>query len=828
MRTTLLSVLSIIVYVNPVHSDIDYTVCNPLNATVVPPPPPELAKSYSTRVEWKWLNTNTTVDITEIYNGITQMGSQDMYIEGQDVKVIYDYKENQYITYTQRDGCVVKGLGTLAFYDNKIWLTAFKLLYNIARRADVAYAGQAYVRSTLTEKFRTCLFLYQFNITVEFDMYFSAFGWGMALSRPDEMVPVRLEMRGSVTHNNTKAGVVPFHVVGDFIEFNPKPVADEAKMQVPPGIFCSGRFSRKPMNILPTSFSLVYEKIDLDYSKITYESIWFDSNKKLVRRDYKEASGNDPDPTSEIFDFNLGIHYSIDSYMGSCEPISPLDLGDLFVANNGNSTIRMMSADEFFHSQNAEIQYVGTRLSRGVTCDVWAGLYLDVEANRNFTIEWYFTQDHWLEAVGGIIQPASLFRIDIWQGGLDKPIVYNVLKFNSEPPTQDVFDVGQCFVASHKTRLLVHFAVVNNGSLDTVSHSYLKETLHIRLVTAAFLPPLRLSKVSIEFVGMTDVYVDTILLDNTPLINTKIVPLPKSQHSMEAAYEFLKGQIGGRLQIRINSTTHRKGVVLESRGILKIDYSQEFTTTTTSLTTTTTEATPPLPEIPSTLKPLVPTKYNTPETLPTSAPCTCPPVTCPAVSSTPCPTLRQITQKRCPEVTCPPLTCPSCPVQTRCPTISCPTVPPCTPTPCSKSPLPTPCPTVAQIPCSNKTCPSPTSCPKLTCPKTTCPKVTCPVVKPCKPTPCSTQQKPSPCPTQQVTTPCPNSPGNIGHQKQSNQNNDNSSGMEGGAVAGIALVMLAVGIALGFIAVLVYRKYRTVAPDKRNILDKYLDTDERY
>jgi len=34
--------------------------------------------------------------------------------------------------------------------------------------------------------------------------------------------------------------------------------------------------------------------------------IWFDSEKKLIRRDYKSASGNDPDPTSEIFDFNLG------------------------------------------------------------------------------------------------------------------------------------------------------------------------------------------------------------------------------------------------------------------------------------------------------------------------------------------------------------------------------------------------------------------------------------------------------------------------------------------------------------------------------------------
>ena len=54
----------------------------------------------------------------------------------------------------------------------------------------------------------------------------------MALSRPDEMVPVRLEMKGSITHNNTKAGKVPFHVVGDFIEFNPKPVVDQTQMQV--------------------------------------------------------------------------------------------------------------------------------------------------------------------------------------------------------------------------------------------------------------------------------------------------------------------------------------------------------------------------------------------------------------------------------------------------------------------------------------------------------------------------------------------------------------------------------------------------------------------
>ena len=46
--------------------------------------------------------------------------------------------------------------------------------------------------------------------------------------------------------------------------------------------------------------------------------------------------------------------------MGNCEPVSQLDLGDLFVANNGNFTIRMMSAAEFFHAQHADIQYIGT------------------------------------------------------------------------------------------------------------------------------------------------------------------------------------------------------------------------------------------------------------------------------------------------------------------------------------------------------------------------------------------------------------------------------------------------------------------------------------
>lgn len=56
----------------------------------------------------------------------------------------------------------------------------------------------------------------------------------------------------------------------------------------------------------------------------------------------------------------LGIHYHIDAYMGTCDPISPLDLGDYFVAPGPNSTIRMMTTQEFLHVAGATIHYVGT------------------------------------------------------------------------------------------------------------------------------------------------------------------------------------------------------------------------------------------------------------------------------------------------------------------------------------------------------------------------------------------------------------------------------------------------------------------------------------
>ena len=40
-----------------------------------------------------------------------------------------------------------------------------------------------------------------------------------------------------------------------------------------------------------------------------YFQVWFHSTKKLIRRDFKKPSGSDPDPTIDIFDFNMGTYY---------------------------------------------------------------------------------------------------------------------------------------------------------------------------------------------------------------------------------------------------------------------------------------------------------------------------------------------------------------------------------------------------------------------------------------------------------------------------------------------------------------------------------------
>ncbi|KAL3841917.1 hypothetical protein ACJMK2_020006 [Sinanodonta woodiana] len=353
--------------------------------------------------------------------------------------------------------------------------------------------------------------------------------------------------------------------------------------QLPPiGVFCPGRMNQQPINSIPQSFGATLEIIDQDFKTIRYENIWFNAEKKLVRRDYKLAQGTDPDPSSDIYDFNLGIHYSIDPYTGSCVGPSLSNIGDLFVDETlRKDLIRMQSAESYFHIAGAQIQYVG--------------------------------KNGWTEAVDLVLQPGSLFRMDLWLGGSTNAVINNVLQFNSYSPPQSIFNVAPCYQSQNKTRVLFHFVVYGNKTdLDQVSREFLMEKLHTEIIKKAFLHPLRLTEALVQIVGQNDVYFAATLLDLSPLVNSKLYYPTGDQHSLDLAFDFLRAAMEGDWTVTVVNTLN-ENITLHSQELKRIDYFNEFTKTTPQ--TTTTPLTPFIP--PFSIKiPTPPVLTTTPELTP--------------------------------------------------------------------------------------------------------------------------------------------------------------------------------------------------------------------
>lgn len=794
----------------------DLNVCNPINQTAVPPPPPALPKSFTTRIEWKWIDTNQTISVREVHDGIDKMGSQTITMLGQTSQIIYDYSQHQYIVYNKETGCSATPLGNLAFYNNKFWLSATNMTYHLAAvEGHAPYMGQTVVRNISVGHWKSCLWLFSYNMTVDVDMYFSVDGWGMALSTPGDMIPVRFEMKGSHNYNITGSAVTYFHVIGDFIDFIPTPPTDLTPLQPPPGTFCHGRKSRTPMNPLPSSFSLIMENVDINYFNIKYETVWFHSTKKLIRRDFKKPSGSDPDPTIDIFDFNMGIHYTIDPYTGTCDAPATIGIGDLYAKSHGDNTLVMQTALDFFHVANAQIQYVGTRTVRGVACDVWIGIYLNTATAKNDTVEWYFTKANWVEAVDLAIQPAALIRMDIWQGGAfqdgvsTKPMIHNLYHFDPVAPTLDMFNVAPCYPASKKRRILISFKATNDKRVDKISARYLKGLLHEVITSKTFIDPLRLTEIMLEYQDTSTVYFAATILDRPSVTNSHLFPQPSPSsklHDLGETYFFLNGIVGQPLILQVNSTVGGQPVTLQATGLFNIDYPSEASSTTPTTTVSTTEATPPPPtKSPTTIKQIIPSPDTKPPTMSSTSAATTTPTTSTSSSTRATTHLTAPSKQQactCPKTTCPTVTKPTAVISTCPPVIQ-----------------PSPCPTVNKQPLSSSL--FSTKSTKSTSLSTTSTKLSS-----TKSSPTTGKPDPTTMATHRIKSTSPTT------DKFSGQHHDDPSsntGFSGGVIAAIAIVMLVIGLGFGIVGLRlfqIYKKHRD--PEGKNILSNYLDDERRY
>ncbi|XP_067655260.1 uncharacterized protein [Haliotis asinina] len=800
---------------------LDETVCSPAAQEMIAPPPAiTTGKLYSVNMDWRELISERTYNVREYYDDERKLDS--LYIQIpplQKVKVIFDYSNDVVLTIQLPDSqnamgaCSVSQIGTQMYrYDGKPWLTSLMLLY----RAMIASKDTRYVNNSTVEVIRSypvsewsaCMYDFSIDITTSARLFFrndSEQAWMNPQLPPTEPFPVQM-MLHSKRHNNTS--VQEYQVVGDFVDFTPIPTFPQDAFLTPPGIFCPGRPLTKEMPVIADQFYMLMEVTDMDLHKITFDEIWFDSRSRRVRHDTKDSLGTDPNPLSYIYNFETGARYVKDKYLGTCD-VEAIRSGDKYTTVTADNHITVQTVSEVFHYDKATIQYVGEKTTRGTVCDVWIGVYFDVDYSINATVQWYFTKTGWTQAVETVLSANSFYRMDLWRGASTNPVTYNIIKYTPVAQHWAAFDYGECYKYNSKIHFVVQLLAMDNFTLHTVSESYLYDKMQDELTNLIYEEANRMSNLQLEYDGGNYLYVSGSLLDMTPVTNTQ-VENPVKQHPLYVAYSFFRGTIENRRFVLITNVEGQP-IRLVTQKIQQISFPWDFTTVTTQSTPTTQFLIPTLPKqisVPSptsqTPKPILtptlrsvsapkhrteaPTRVKT-STIPVvcSCPtCSCPTVTCPARTTTPCPTL---TTRR--PVTATPKPCPTQKPQTQptdtgkavctCPTCSCPT---------------TTCPTRSTTPCPTVNNQRPVTASKsvCTCPTCSCPTITCPT------------RSTTPCPT--VTTQQPATDSAIHGPTQKLHDEPTHHGVSTGALGGAVIASLLLGAILCLMVIAVASRYR--------------------
>ncbi|GFS13090.1 EF-hand domain-containing protein D1 [Elysia marginata] len=120
---------------------------------------------------------------------------------------------------------------------------------------------------------------------------------------------------------------------------------------------------------------------------------------------------------------------------------------------------RMAEAAMFFHTRRARVQLAGQRTIRGITTDVYIGLYPDPDKHRNFTVQWFISKAHWQVYAGASIESGALIRMEVYELASGNPTIYNVIEFENNAPDYDVFDTSPCYTPHQK----IHFLLLVKG-----------------------------------------------------------------------------------------------------------------------------------------------------------------------------------------------------------------------------------------------------------------------------------------------------------------------------------------------------------------------------
>ncbi|CAF0709531.1 unnamed protein product [Brachionus calyciflorus] len=437
---------------------------------------PKLPSEFQTRVQATFKDVDKTVEFLLAYDYYDQKAE---IITQEDIiheQRIFYYDKNEYFLISNRRQCEVKKINETVDEFNFFGLVIDKDgLFNMKTANDLLhfnndfphkYVGREEYRGIPVDHYQSCQDWAEFKANVLIDFYFSVSDFQQSVGFPDLniQVPVASVIKGYV--DMTKRGGRSYLIENtyEFFEFRPFVEKKSDFYVQPDGIYCKNQIVKGDMPEIPKSFSFTEEILVNSLKMGTTRKVYYSYDSKLIRYDtYALKNYRENAPIKIIHDFNSGVGYIIDKFIGNCTAI-PLenDLDTITLEGSGGLGVAMRDPNQFFFIDNTYF-YAGQRLERGITCDVYVSNRTDFESPLTDRQPSFWVFEIYFMAIGQVMEssdaefPGAPIAIKITSSEGKIKYVMNIFDFDPVEQPNTIFDVSQCYQGKGKTEFALSF-----------------------------------------------------------------------------------------------------------------------------------------------------------------------------------------------------------------------------------------------------------------------------------------------------------------------------------------------------------------------------------
>ena len=243
-------------------------ICDPDNFGSAGPPVPDLPDQFSFTIEGNLLERNSTLVMTEYYDGPGNRGRLEFGFNGSSGVGVFDYDLGEIFVmpdfFTGGD-CRVYPIAESRFINFTFGIenrngsihigSPRTFVEQLTDDSVTKYIGEDEVRGIPTQRWQACYGAE--NISYLIDYYFVAEAWSYEGQDRNlemtEMVPVLITLNTTRIVNGTIRNIYHIYTVVDF-KAGPDSVPDTV-FQIPNGLACAGRFPGRPVPQVPQFFS---------------------------------------------------------------------------------------------------------------------------------------------------------------------------------------------------------------------------------------------------------------------------------------------------------------------------------------------------------------------------------------------------------------------------------------------------------------------------------------------------------------------------------------------------------------------------------------------